>query len=50
MNEKEENEESSKKDEPESSTQEPYGVETSYGKSVNLGKRTQMFENLVQGD
>ncbi|KAJ8420623.1 hypothetical protein Cgig2_027793 [Carnegiea gigantea] len=37
VNEDEENEESSKKDEPESSsTQEPSWVETNYGKSVNL--------------
>ncbi|KAJ8423237.1 hypothetical protein Cgig2_013489 [Carnegiea gigantea] len=46
----EENEESSKKDEPESSsTQEPFGVETYSGKSVKLGKRTRVTENLVKG-
>ena len=48
MNEDEENEESSKKDEPESSSsQEPSRVETNYGKSMNLGKRTRVSKNLV---
>ena len=50
VNEEGENEESSKKDEPESSsTQEPSGVEASSGKFENLGKRGRASDNLVKG-
>ncbi|KAJ8420345.1 hypothetical protein Cgig2_032930 [Carnegiea gigantea] len=50
VNEEGENEESSKKDEPESlSIQEPSRVEVSSRKSGNLGKRVRAFDNLVKG-
>ena len=50
VNEEEENEESSKKSELESSyTQEPFGVETTFEKSMNLGKMTQVFGTLANG-
>ncbi|KAJ8435896.1 hypothetical protein Cgig2_010929 [Carnegiea gigantea] len=50
VNPEEENEESSKKDEPKSSsTQEPFGVETSSGKSRNLGKWIKAYDGLVKG-
>jgi len=50
VNEEGENKESSKKDEPESSsTQEPSGVEVSFGKSGNLGKWVRTSDNLVKG-
>jgi len=49
VNEEGENEESSKKDEPESlSTQEPSGVEASNGKSGNSVKRVRASDNLVK--
>ncbi|KAJ8434077.1 LOW QUALITY PROTEIN: hypothetical protein Cgig2_007592 [Carnegiea gigantea] len=48
VNEERENEELSKKDELESSsTQEPSGVEASYAKSGNLGKRERTSDNLA---
>ncbi|KAJ8441616.1 hypothetical protein Cgig2_023769 [Carnegiea gigantea] len=50
VNEEGENEESTKKDEPESSyTQEPSVVEASSAKSRNLEKRVRASDNLVKG-